>query len=65
MPASLVLAGSLGALAVAIVILTVVVMPARSGEGGVAGALAAIEKRYAAGGSPAAPQSAEDRKTHI
>jgi tight adherence protein C len=54
-----VLAGSLGALAVAIVILTVVVMPAKSGEGGVAGALAAIEKRYANGGSPAAQQSAD------
>ena len=59
MPGSLVLAGSLGALAVAIVILVVVVMPARPGEGGVAGALAAIEKRYASGGSPAAQKSAD------
>jgi tight adherence protein C len=58
-PASLVLAGSIGALAVAIVILTVVVMPARPGEGGVAGALAAIEKRYASAGAPAAQQSAD------
>jgi tight adherence protein C len=54
---SLVLAGSLGALAVAIVILAVAVMPARQGEGGVAGALAAIEKSYAAGGSHAAQKS--------
>ena len=59
MPTSLVLAGSLAALAVAIVILTVVVMPAKSGEGGVAGALAAIEKRYASSGSPAAQKSAD------
>ena len=59
MPSSLVLAFSLGALAVAIVILAVVVMPARPGEGGVAGALAAIEKRYANGGSPAAQKSAD------
>jgi tight adherence protein C len=58
-PTSLVLAGSLGALAVAIVILTVVVMPAKSGEGGVAGALAAIEKRYASSGSAAAQKSAD------
>jgi tight adherence protein C len=42
---------------VAIVILAVAVMPARPGEGGVAGALAAIERRYAAGGSPTAKQS--------
>ncbi len=59
MPSSLVLAGALGALALAIVILVVAVMPARPSEGGVAGALAAIERRYAAGGSPAAPQSAD------
>jgi tight adherence protein C len=58
-PGSLVLAGSLGALAVAIVILTVAVRPAKPGEGGVAGALAAIEKRYASGGAPAAQQSAD------
>ena len=54
MPSSLVLAGSLAGLAVAIVILVVAVVPARSGEGGVAGALAAIEKRYASSGSSAA-----------
>jgi tight adherence protein C len=58
-PGSLVLVGSLGALGVAIVILAVAVMPARRGEGGVAGALAAIEKRYASGGSPAAQKSAD------
>lgn len=59
MPGSLVLDGSLAALAVAIVILAIAVMPARPGEGGVAGALAAIEKSYAGGGSPAAQQSAD------
>ena len=59
MPGSVVLACSLGALAVAIVILAVAVMPARPGEGGVAGALAAIERRYAAGGSQAAQKSAD------
>lgn len=59
MPGSLVLAGSVAALGVAIVILAVAVMPARPGEGGVAGALAAIEKRYASGVSPAGQQSAD------
>jgi tight adherence protein C len=54
-----VLFGSLGALAVAVVILAVAVMPAKPGEGGVAGALAAIEKRYAAGGQTAAKHSAD------
>jgi tight adherence protein C len=44
---------------VAIVILAVAVMPARPGEGGVAGALAAIERRYAAGGSQAAQKPAD------
>jgi tight adherence protein C len=59
MPGSLVLDGSLAALAVAIVILAVAVLPARPSEGGVAGALAAIEKSYAGGGSPAAQKSAD------
>jgi tight adherence protein C len=54
-----VLVGSLAALGVAIVILALAVMPARSGEGGVAGALAAIERRYASGGSAAAQKSAD------
>jgi tight adherence protein C len=53
------LAGSLGALAVAIVLLAVLVMPVKPGEGGVAGALAAIEKRYASAGPTAAKQSAD------
>jgi len=39
--------------------LVVAVLPTRSGEGGVAGALAAIERRYAQG-SPAATQKAAD-----
>lgn len=59
MPGSVVLAISLGALAVAIVILTVAVMPARASESGVAGALASIEKRYASGGPAAAEKSAD------
>jgi tight adherence protein C len=54
-----VLFGSLGALAVAIVILAVAVMPARPGEGGVAGALASIEKRYASAGAAGAQKSAD------
>jgi tight adherence protein C len=58
-PGFLVLAVSLGALAVAIVVLAISVMPAKPGEGGVAGALAAIEKRYASGGPAAAKQSAD------
>jgi len=47
MPGSVLLAGGLGALGLAIAMLVVAVLPVRSGEGGVAGALAAIEKRYA------------------
>jgi len=46
-PGSLLLAGALGAVGLAIAILVMVVLPTRPGEGGVAGALAAIEKRYA------------------
>jgi tight adherence protein C len=46
---SVLLAGALGALGLAIAILVVTVMPARPNESGVAGALAAIEKRYAQG----------------
>jgi tight adherence protein C len=46
---SVLLAGALSALGLAIAILVVAVMPARPGEGGVSGALAAIEKRYAQG----------------
>jgi len=53
---SVFLAGALGALGLAIIILTVAVLPARAGEGGVAGALAAIEKRYAQG-----PPEAEEK----
>jgi tight adherence protein C len=41
------LAGGLGALGLAIAMLVVAVLPVRSGEGGVAGGIAAIEKRYA------------------
>lgn len=45
---------ALAALGLAIALLVVTVMPARPGEGGVAGALAAIEKRYAQDGTEAA-----------
>ena len=54
MSSSLLLVGALGTLGLAIAILVVAMMPARPGEGGVAGALAAIEKRYAQGTGTAA-----------
>jgi tight adherence protein C len=50
------LAGALGALGLAMAILVVAVLPARAGEGGVAGALAVIERRYA----QAAPEAAKE-----
>lgn len=53
------LAGALAALGLAIAVLVVTVMPARPGEGGVAGALAAIEKRYAQDGPEAAQDPSE------
>jgi tight adherence protein C len=56
--ASVLLAGALGALGLAIAIMVVAVMPARPGEGGVAGALAAIEKRYARGAPEGTQQPA-------
>lgn len=49
MAGSVLLAGALAALGLAIAIMVVSMMPARRGEGGVTGALAAIEKRYAQG----------------
>ena len=51
------LAGALGALGLAIAMLVVALLPARPGESGVAGALAAIERRYAQG-SPGATEKA-------
>ena len=51
MPSSAVLAAALGAIGIAIVLLVIGIMPARPGQGGVAGALAAIERRYAQGGA--------------
>ena len=51
------LAGALGALGLAIAMLAVALLPARPGERGVAGALAAIERRYAQG-SPGATEKA-------
>lgn len=53
MPGSVLLDGALGALGLAIAMLVMAVLPTRPGEGGVAGALVAIEKRYAQGGSAA------------
>lgn len=47
MSGSILLAGGLGALGLAIAMVAVAVLPARSGPHGVAGALAAIEQRYA------------------
>jgi tight adherence protein C len=59
---SVLLAGALGALGLAIAMLVVAVLPTRPGESGVGGALAAIEKRYAqgaaAGQKPADPFTA-------
>ena len=56
---SVLLASALGALGLSIGILVVAVMPTRPTEGGVAGALAAIEKRYAQGVTEAAQQAAD------
>jgi tight adherence protein C len=53
------LAGALGALGLAIAMLVVAIMPARPGEGGVAGAIAAIEKRYAQDASGATQKAAD------
>ena len=53
MPGSVLLAGAVGALGLAIAILVYAVLPARPSEGGVTAALAAIEKRYAQGSSAA------------
>ncbi len=64
MPGSVLLAAALGALGLAIAMLVAAVMPARRGEGGVAGALAAIEKRYAQG-APAAAQKSADAFTTL
>lgn len=59
MAGSVLLAGALGVLAIAIAMLVVAVMPSRPGEGGVVGALAAIEKRYAQGAVAAAQQTSD------
>jgi tight adherence protein C len=58
-PGSVLLAGGLGALGIAIAALTMVILPARSGQHGVSQALATIEQRYAQQ-SPAAGQQAAD-----
>ena len=59
MPGSLLLAGALGAVGLAIAILVIAVGPARPGEGGVAGALRAIERRYAQAGPGAADKDSD------
>ncbi len=59
MPGSVLLAGALGAIGVAIALLVIVVMPTGPGEGGVAGALAAIERRYSQDGGEGAGQAAD------
>ena len=58
MPSSVVLAAALGAIGIAIVLLVIGITPARPGQGGVAGALAAIERRYAQGGAAGSPAAA-------
>lgn len=59
MASSVLFIASLGALAVAFVILFLAIMPAKPGEGGIAAALTAIEKRYAHGVSEAAREREE------
>jgi tight adherence protein C len=56
MSGSVWLAGGLGSLGLAIAMVVVAVLPARSRQRGVAGALAAIEQRYAQHGPAAAPR---------
>ncbi len=63
MPGSVLLVGGLGAVGLAIAILVMAVLPARPGEGGVAGALAAIEKRYAQAGPDAAAKDSDPLAT--
>ncbi|MBO0824657.1 MAG: type II secretion system F family protein [Actinobacteria bacterium] len=59
MPGSVLLAGALGALGLAIAMLVVALLPARPGNSGVSGALAAIERRYAQGSSAASEKPAD------
>jgi tight adherence protein C len=59
MSTSALLAASLGSLGLAIILAVVAVLPARSGPRGVAGALAAIEQRYARHAPSAAPAGAD------
>ncbi len=58
MSGSVLLPGALIAIGVAIALLVASLMPARPGEGGVAAALSAIEKRYGAGAAATAGKSA-------
>ncbi len=59
MPGFVLLAGGLSVLGLAIAMAVLAVRPARSGHAGVAGALAAIEQRYAQGGAAAAREAAD------
>jgi tight adherence protein C len=52
---------AVGALGLAIALLVVALLPARSSESGVAGALAVIERRYAQGSSAAKDKAADPR----
>jgi tight adherence protein C len=57
MSSSVILPAALGAIGIAIALLVITLAPARQGEGGVAGALSAIEKRYGAAAASAAGRS--------
>jgi len=59
MPGAFLLAGGLCMLGLAIAMAVVAVRPARSGQRGAAGALAAIERRYAQGGPAAATEGSD------
>jgi tight adherence protein C len=59
MSGSVLLAGGLGSLGLAIAMVVVAVRPARSGQHGVAGALAAIEQRYTRHAPSPAPEASD------
>jgi tight adherence protein C len=60
---SALLTGALGALGLAIVLLVVAVMPGRSSDSGVAGALAVIERRYAQNSAAAREKAGDPAST--
>ena len=63
MSGSALLTGALGALGLAIVLLVVAVMPGRSSDSGVAGALAVIERRYAQNSAAAREKAGDPAST--